>query len=325
MNTELDERIRTAFGDIFQATPELGPTPSRLVHSDTPASSGYRSWTLIAAAAVVMIGIGGLLLVTRARSGGEPAASTDPTVQSDRPLGQFVWPAPPRDIESLDDLIDAFTGEVLSWPSIDVGQYGDYTSEPGPQSFTLVNNKLNAEVALLAIPSPDGWGFVQIGASLSASATDQATISVQFGRPAGTASSLIEARFSDGAIITESATGSSIELSEGHELDSLLSALVIHTDDNGDVIGVSGGQFADGDVQPPSSAPDQQSLVAVPDVIGLPQVEASQELAARGFSFEVVVDDNADPGPSGTVLAMSPLPGARIEIGTLVMLTVRSG
>ncbi len=168
MNTELDDRIRTAFGDIFEATPELGPTPSRLVHTDTPASSGHRSWTLIAAAAVVMIGIGGLLLVTRARSGGEPAASTDPTVQSDRPLGQFVWPAPPRDIESLDDLIGAFTRDVLSWPSIDVGQYGDYTSEPGPQSFTLVNNKLNAEIALLAIPSADGWGFVRIGASLSA-------------------------------------------------------------------------------------------------------------------------------------------------------------
>ncbi len=325
MNTDLDERIRTAFGDIFEATPELGPAPSRLLHVDTSEGSPHRSWALIAAAAVVMIGIGGLLLVTRPPGDVEPVASTDLTVPPDRPLGQFVWPAPPRDLASLDDLIDAFTGDVLSWPSSDVRQDGNTTAESAPQSFTLVNTKLNTEIVLLAIPSPDGWGFVQVGGSLTALATDKATISVQFQRPPGTATSSIEARFSDDTVIVDATTGTSFEYPEGRQLESLTSVLIVYSDDNGDVIGVSGGQFASGDVQPPSSNPDQVSIVVVPDVIGLPQDEASQELAARGFSFQIVVDGNAEPGPSGTVLAVSPLPGAKIEMGSLITLTVRSG
>lgn len=254
MNTELDERIRAAFGAIFDATPELGPAPSKLVLTDVSDRSRHRSWVSIAAAAVVMIGIGGLLVITRSGGGSEPTASTD-SVQTNRPIGQFVWPAPPRDLATLDDLNDAFTDEVLSWPSADVGHYGDYTMEPGPQTFTLVNNKLNVEVALVAIPSPDGWGFVQAGSSLSASVTDQ-TISVQFPTPPGTAASSIEARFSDGTLVTDTATGPSFELPEGRQLDTLTSVLVVHANDNDDVIGVSGGQFmVDGDAEPPNSAP----------------------------------------------------------------------
>jgi hypothetical protein len=270
MNTELDERIRAAFDDIFEATPELGPAPSGPLHSDTLTDSTHRSWALMSAAAVVMIGIGGLLLIARPLDGADPAASPDrtaqpdltaqPEAQPDRPLGQFVWPAPPRNLVSLDDVIDAFTSEVLAWPSVDVRQVGDTTTELGLQSFALVNTELNVEIALLAIPSSDGWGFVQVGDSLSASVTNRATISVLFQRPPGTVSSSVEVMFSDGTTISDSTTRASIELPKGRQLDSLTSVLVVHTDGRGNVIGVSGGHFASGDLQPPTSAGENTSM-----------------------------------------------------------------
>jgi beta-lactam-binding protein with PASTA domain len=64
------------------------------------------------------------------------------------------------------------------------------------------------------------------------------------------------------------------------------------------------------------------ALVAVPDVVGLDEASAREELEAAGFVVAVLEEETSDPGADGTVLAQSPRGGSRVEKGANVSITV---
>jgi beta-lactam-binding protein with PASTA domain len=64
-----------------------------------------------------------------------------------------------------------------------------------------------------------------------------------------------------------------------------------------------------------------EELVAVPDVIGLNEVEAVERLDAAGFNAAATADWEADE-THGTVVEQDPVPGSRVEAGTTITLAV---
>jgi len=64
------------------------------------------------------------------------------------------------------------------------------------------------------------------------------------------------------------------------------------------------------------------ALVAVPDVVGLDEASARDELEAAGFVVDVLEEETSDPGADGIVLAQSPRGGSRVEKGANVSITV---
>lgn len=68
-----------------------------------------------------------------------------------------------------------------------------------------------------------------------------------------------------------------------------------------------------------SSGPAQ---VSVPDVTGLDEQSAQQQLSAAGFEIEVVDEPTDDPARDGLVTSQDPAGGTRADKGTLVTLTV---
>jgi len=71
----------------------------------------------------------------------------------------------------LDDLVGAFATEVLAWETCEV--VGNASESSEPQVFTLASTTPDVSIAFAAIPSRAGWGFVQIGEGMSASASSQ--------------------------------------------------------------------------------------------------------------------------------------------------------
>jgi eukaryotic-like serine/threonine-protein kinase len=62
--------------------------------------------------------------------------------------------------------------------------------------------------------------------------------------------------------------------------------------------------------------------VSVPDVTGLDEASARQQLAAAGFQVQVTYDDTADPSQDDMVLDQSPGSGDSAASGSTVLLTV---
>jgi beta-lactam-binding protein with PASTA domain/predicted Ser/Thr protein kinase len=63
--------------------------------------------------------------------------------------------------------------------------------------------------------------------------------------------------------------------------------------------------------------------VAVPDVIGLEQTEARQQLSDTGFN--VIVEERSSDEPDGTVVRQSPAAGQRVDEGSTVTIIVSKG
>jgi uncharacterized membrane protein len=299
-----DEVIQRVSGvSEFREPPPSPPTASVLGDR-----SGWRRLGL-AAAAVLLVGglVGALVWVNADRS----APSTDtppPATRATAPtasLGEFVWPAPPRGYTTLDDLVAAFTTEVLAWGPSETGRLGDTNDRPQPQALTLVNERLGGSVLVIAIPSPDGWGFVQIGdGGLSASVDEGETVALRFTSAPRTESSSLEARLSDGTTINATATAPGrVELPESVRLADLVSALVVDFDEQGNAIGATGGTFASNDAQTPSPTPPQLTdprNFAAADVVG------TWVVTRRERSLD-------DTGTKAFVPMASPLPAYRFH------------
>jgi serine/threonine-protein kinase len=60
-------------------------------------------------------------------------------------------------------------------------------------------------------------------------------------------------------------------------------------------------------------------LVAVPDVIGLPEADAKAKLEAEGFKVEIVPETT---NGSGNVVLQSPSGGTKVQRGSTVTITV---
>lgn len=300
MSTEMDDRIRRAFADVFEAVPELGPPPSPLERPDRSEGSSVKSSLLVAAAALILFaGLAALFVIPRSRDVAEPIASSVTTVAPPRTaIGDFVWPAPARDYSSFEELTNAFATEVLLWSVEDVQVDGATTTELSPQAFSLINTRLEREVTLLAIPSPSGWGFVQIGSPLDARVSGQSAIVVTFPTLPGTTSSQIEVRFTDGSTVVDTTTETSFEILEDRKLETLVSALILHNDASGAVVGATGGQFTSTDATPaPLATAPIESLLpeCAPDNVIVSTWDASvrfheQPEQAFAVAFQVLVE-----------------------------------
>jgi beta-lactam-binding protein with PASTA domain len=64
------------------------------------------------------------------------------------------------------------------------------------------------------------------------------------------------------------------------------------------------------------------ALVTVPDVVGLDEASARQELQAVGFSVRVVTEETSEPSENGLVVGQRPLGGSSAESGATVTITV---
>jgi hypothetical protein len=235
-----------------------------LLRSEPSQLASQATWPRLGVAAAAVALIVSLLaaLVFIDRGGSDPVSAPsipsatvtpDPTV----PPGQFVWPAPPRGYATLHELIGAFTTEVLDWTAFDVD--GDVSNEGSqPHSFNLINTTFDANVAAIAVPSSDGWGFVQIGAGLNAGITNGHVI-VEFPRPTSVSSSSVTVRLSDGTTIDTTATSDSVEIPE-ITLEQLATVLVVGHDVDGKAVSVTGGQFSTDTETVPSTPAENDTL-----------------------------------------------------------------
>ena len=227
------------------------PTGDVLAIGSRPSA---RRLSIAAAWVLLAVGVVGALVWVE-RNGPAPSAtpltSTTGAAASPASFGQFVWPAPPRDFATLDDLVGAFAVEVLAWDAWDV--VGDVNATSQPQVFTLANSSSDASVALVAIPSPEGWGFVQIGEPMSASAEQPGDVVLTVPIGVGAESGSVVIRLSDGTT-RESTNLTGQVVFSGVRVEDLVSALAVGRDANGRALTAVGGMFRD-DSAPPATVP----------------------------------------------------------------------
>jgi hypothetical protein len=234
---------------------------------DDPAQRpAWRRFGLAAAVLLLVAGLAGALAIAD-RGGPESSPSADSPTTTEVPtsaesLVQFVWPAPAGGYASLNELVGAFTTDVMRWTAFDL--VGDVNDQQQPQAFTLTNTALNAEIAAIAVPSPAGWGFVQIGEGISASVGDNGDAALEFPSTEAVVSSLVTVRLADGTSIDTTVDTARAELPDVR-LEQLLSVLVVGYDADGNAITAVGGQF-NTDAAPPSptTADDATAANSVP-------------------------------------------------------------
>ncbi|MGD9995568.1 MAG: hypothetical protein AB7L17_01045 [Ilumatobacteraceae bacterium] len=211
---------------------------------------------------LLVVGVVGALVWVE-RNGSAPAATKPPpttgTAAGRVVFGQFVWPAPPRNFATLNDLVRAFATEVLTWETWEVD--GNVSESSEPQVFTLASSTPDASVALVAIPSPEGWGFVQIGDPMSASAEQPGDVVLTVPIGASAESGSVVIRLSDGTT-RESTDLSGRVVFPGARVEDLVSALAVGRDANGRAITAVGAAFRD-DSAPPATVPG--SVPGAPD------------------------------------------------------------
>jgi hypothetical protein len=238
--------------------------PALTVHPlDERGRRGFTS--VLAAVAVCAALVAGLAFLLRDRPPTPNDGDAAPAAPVD--FGDFVWPAPPRDFQSVDDLIAAFADEVLEWEGFAID--GEITGTQEPQAFTLRSADLDASVFAIAVPSPQGgWGFVQIGegpTSLTAAENGGSTLEYSLGP--GVESVDVLARLVDGTERALQAGNGRSVLLAGVAAREVLSVLVVGSNGDGLVIAVVGGQYSAQDVVPPTTpaAPTGRPSGAISD------------------------------------------------------------
>ena len=318
----LDDLARDAVAAAPTTTPDLGALRNRVKQR---RRNRRIAASAVAAPVILLASFGAWSLVDRDSSstqvvaaGSDAEPGTTPSAEATAPRG-FVWPAPPRDFGDLEELTDGLIEEVLGWPRDRVRQDGG-SDEVASQSFTLVNLDTNRELHVVAVPSAQGWGFVEIGdpgATIGEGAGGGFAIKFQI--PPGTATSTVEVRYLDGTITSETTTQSEIPLPDDRAPQTVASVLTVHADANGTVITISSGQFNGADELPP--APTEEATISVPDLVGLDVDEATNRLNTAGLVPEVI-ETQSTGTPPGVVISVEPAPGVQIPVGTTVAVTV---
>jgi hypothetical protein len=326
MSIDLDDLARDAVAAAPTRTPDLGVLRDRV-------RQRRRKRRILSGAVVAPVltlaAIGAWAVIERDGSSTQVVAAVgaDQTRGSEAnpgaaSLGEFVWPAPPRDFQDLDELTDRFAAEVLGWQSDRVRRDGG-NDERGPQSFTLVNLDTGWELHVVAVPTVEGWGFVQIGdvgVSIGEAAADG--FAIRFHRPADATASAVEVRYLDGTVTSETTAASEFPLPLGRSPQSVVSVLITHADDTGTVITASGGWFNSSGVTPPAAG--EGAMIDVPDVVGLDVKESADRLAGAGLQVAIIEATGAD-APTGVVVSTEPAPGSQVAAGATITLTIATG
>ncbi|MFN6120999.1 MAG: hypothetical protein ACK5CE_15385 [Actinomycetes bacterium] len=259
-----DVRIDEIIGLRGAGAPEVSAVAPELAESTFRRSMRWnRGLAAVAAVVLVVSLVAALTFASRGRSelgdADAPEGTSSPTAtwfseMPADPLGSFVWPAPPRAFASVNVLSKAFANEVLGWPGITTD--GGPTDEESPQGFDLVDPVTGARVQVVAVPSPDGWGFVQVGSGLEASLVGGAVV-LRFAKPRAVMTSSFSVRLVSGEVRETSTDQDQVEV-QGIGLEDLVSVLVIGRDGQDQVVSVLGGQFAnspDNTASSPGSVP----------------------------------------------------------------------
>lgn len=136
MNMQLDPHVKAVFDDIIAHTPDIGPTPSGdVVHLEPARSHRGRRWLAVAAAAIIVVGMGALVVVQRpssdppdvapATQAPAPVADLDPGGALPTTVPPVPTTVPPADIslEALADMAPPLRDIAgLSGKEVDVGQ-----------------------------------------------------------------------------------------------------------------------------------------------------------------------------------------------------------
>ncbi|MCB0975652.1 MAG: PASTA domain-containing protein [Actinobacteria bacterium] len=350
MNVDLDR-----LGDDAAASP---PTAERTVAELRDRSRRRQRQrrimtSLVAVPVVVLLIVAAWSLLDRRNSDGQELSTDGDVAASARvgdDLGDFVWPAPPRNYATREELTAAFVDEITHWPRDEVvisegaGIEGPAPSA-GPQIMHVAYGDTDLDV--LAVPSDAGWGFVSIGtAAVSADEWRIGGPSLTWVPPDGTVTSAVTARFRDGTVVETTVTTPELRVPSDQSLDTLRTALVVFQDESGTVIDVSGGQFQ-GAISPQTTSmspgrpveyagsPDTQRSNAdlmtpptrltsgsldTPDLVGMSVGDGVALARAWGLRAQVV-RDTSGTGDPGTVTNTDPPPGTRIDAGSVVKLT----
>lgn len=155
----------------------------------------------------------------------------------------FIWPEPsnPADPETL---VRRFAEEILGWDQPVI------TPDPdaSPQGLTWINisDDQGHEVDVLAVPTPDGWGLVQIGDPSGISSAPLGYASINPNLDLGATTVVIHAAVRDGSTLAWRADLTTkpgiIELT-GPQMGDIRTLLITYEDENGRVIAVNGGQY----------------------------------------------------------------------------------
>lgn len=243
MTLDLDVLAR----DAASAAPPPAPIATIERRADRRRQRRRIVSAVIAAPLLVLVAVGARAVVDD-RPGSQVIAATSDDAGTTIPaatvpgsLGEFAWPAPPRDFASKHELNIAFATEVLGWSGYSMlTEFSDGDSMDGAE--TLVAMDSDATVRILAVETDDGWGYVEIGEhQLDLAETGPLGFAMEM--PGEAARTIIEVRFADGTI-------ESIDLpSDGSALGDLppsavVSVLVTHYDADGSLLEVSGGIYS---------------------------------------------------------------------------------
>lgn len=321
MSIDLDDLARDAVSGAPTTTPDLGALRDRVRRRRRKRRIVASA---LAAPVILLASFGVWLLADREGSstqivaagrGEEPGPTAGPAAAAP---GGFVWPAPPRDFVGLDALTRGLIDEVLGWSPDRVRRDGG-GDDNAPQSFTLVNLDTNRELVLLAVPSAQGWGFVRIGDPGTTIGETEGGFAIMFQAPAGTDYSIVEIRYLDGTVTSETTTRSEIPLPSDRAPQTVASVLITHADAAGAIITASGGQFNRSDGFP--TAPTEDAVVPVPNLVGLDVDESTEILNAAGLRVAIIEAPSTDT-PTGVVISIEPAPGSQVATGTMVTVTV---
>jgi hypothetical protein len=250
LRAEVREDLHAAAArSLTRSVPVRQSDPALTVHPlDERGRRGLTS--VLAAVAVCAALVAGLAFLLRDRPPTPNDGDAAPAAPVD--FGDFVWPAPPRDFQSVDDLIAAFADEVLEWESFAID--GEITDAQEPQALTLRSADIDASVFAIAVPSPQrGWGFVQIGKGPPNLTVAEGGSTLEYSLEPGVESVNVLARLVDGTErALQAGNGRSVVLA-GVAADEVLSVLVFGSDAEGRVIAVVGGQYSAQDVVPPTA------------------------------------------------------------------------
>ena len=184
MNTQLDEVVHRALGDVIDATPELGPTPTRIVRPEPGPSSGRRSWVLAAAVVTAIVGVGGLFIAGRSDENIEPASTTPASTAP--PSDAIVVPGPEPlgyipTVDQVNEAIMAYadclgehlTGTIRYNPSRPTGMIQDI----GDPSASGPSDLIGAET-LRCETATNVQGFLEAFSAFGAIEVDQSVATI---------------------------------------------------------------------------------------------------------------------------------------------------